>query len=435
MILNKISRWNVRHFQGYSQRLYRVLAIESSCDDSCVALLDKFLTSEPPKVIDHVKLTLESAHIGGIMPTAAHDFHNESIAQLISDFLKKHRINSECPPELICCTQGPGMVGSLTSSLQVAKGISLAWNVPLIGVHHMLGHILVSQLPKQEQPNLRPPNYPFLSLSCSGGHTMLVLSKSISNHEIIIDVCDIAAGDSIDKCARELGLRGNLLGKELEKFVDKIPQSIKDEFNKINTNTNDNEFEFLLKLPLKGPKNPRIPDSIEFSFASFLSRIQSYLSKNHEIDERKKQFLAYKVQNVVFDHIIDRVNVALKKHGNNKDIYNLADGKFNGMTDFICSGGVAANKVLRKKLANNLISQETLNTNFTFHFPDLALCTDNAVMIGVAGIEIFEKLRLKSDLKITPIRKWPLNELLSKTPWVNVSEEEFAAITKSKHNK
>lgn len=414
-----------------ARRSYRVLAIESSCDDSCVALLEKSLPNHPPIVIDHVKLTLDSSHIGGIMPTMAHDFHNESIAQLISDFSKKHNINAKTPPDLICCTRGPGMVGSLNSSLQVAKGLSVAWNVPLIGVHHMLGHILVSQLPKKEQPSLKSPAYPYLSLLCSGGHSILVLSKSISSHEIIIDLCDIAAGDAIDKCARELGLKGNLLGKELEKYVSEIPQSTKDVFGKVNTSSSANEFGLSFALPLRGPRNKKIPDSIIFTFAPFLSRVQHYISTNNGIDEAQKQFLAYKIQNTIFDHIVDRVNVALKKHGISKSENPLADGKFDGVVDFICSGGVAANKSLRDKLANNLNNERTLETKFNFHFPDLSLCTDNAVMIGVAGIEIFENLRIKSDLKILPIRKWPLNELLTQSGWEKVPDEEYHSITKS----
>jgi N6-L-threonylcarbamoyladenine synthase len=382
-------------------------------------------------VINQRKITLNSKQVGGIIPTAAHDFHNASIGGVVSQFCRENGVDSTNPPDLICCTRGPGMVGSLSSSLQMAKGLSVAWDVPLVGVHHMLGHIMVAKLPNRERQNEHnAPAYPFLSLLCSGGHTLLVLLKSLTDHTVVIDVGDIAVGDSIDKCARELGLTGNQLGKELEKFVNDIPQDLQNRFSKITTSSKNNEFEFLLNLPLRGPHNKPIPDKIQFDFASFLSRIQDYLKVHPQIDETARQFLAYKIQHTIFSHIIDRINIALKKHGINKSLYEHADGQFDGVTDFICSGGVASNVLLRQMLQDKLLNEKALNTQFKFHFPDIELCTDNAVMIGVAGIEIFETLRLKSDLSILPIRKWPLDELLTAEGWCKVDEKEFNRVTK-----
>lgn len=362
------------------------------------------------------------------MPTAAHDFHHHTMALLVSEFCQKHQITSQNPPDLICVTRGPGMTGSLSSSIQIAKGLGIAWNVPIVGVHHMLGHLLIAQLPKAQQPHLPPPEYPFLSLLCSGGHTMLVLLKSISDHEIIINVNDIAAGDSLDKCARELGLYGNMLGKELETYVNEIPANLIQEFQGVNTKTRYNAYNLKLPMPFRGPRDLRYPESIQFSFASFLSSIQSY-RKQHcngkPFDTKTNQLIAYKLQETLFDHIIDRVNVALVKHGIDKTLYQEADGKLAGVRDIICSGGVAANKRLREMLATKLNVKKCLDTEPVFHFPDLALCTDNAVMIGVAGIEILEKLRIKSDLNILPIRKWPMNQLLEVDGWSKVSDEEF----------
>ncbi|WEJ94954.1 Mitochondrial tRNAs modification protein [Yamadazyma tenuis] len=341
---------------------------------------------------------------------------------MLQDFCAKNGLDS-VPPDLICCTRGPGMVGSLSVSLQLAKGLAIAWNKPLIGVNHMLGHILVSKLTST-------PQYPFLSLLVSGGHTMLVHSKSISDHEILIDTCDIAVGDSIDKCARQIGLKGNLLGKELEEYVDSIPECVKLQLDEISTETRNNEFNFQLKLPLRGPHNKAIPDELQFTFAPFLSTIQHYM-KNHSLDEGSKQFIAYKTQNHLFEHIIDRVNVALEKHGVVETIRTKGDSKFQGVRDLVFSGGVASNKTFRKLL------QKGLNTkllgaepdSFSFHFPDISLCTDNAVMIGVAGIDIFENLKIKTDMSVLPIRKWPMNELLTVDGWIKVSEDEVNEVT------
>ncbi|KAI3403380.2 QRI7 [Candida oxycetoniae] len=357
-----------------------------------------------------------------------------TIANLCIEFCRKNNISAQSPPDLICVTRGPGMAGSLSSSTEFAKGLSVAWNVPLVGVHHMLGHLLTSFLPKSKSQSASPsppPKYPFLSLLCSGGHTMLVLSKSVSEHEIIINVSDIAVGDSLDKCARELGLYGNMLGRELEKYIDEISPEEKQEFQNLNFNTRiANEYNFRVNLPFQSPKNGI--GTLQFAFAQFLSTIQGYkerfrmVKKSDEFDEKTKRMVAYTIQEFIFDHIVDRINLAFTKHG----LSRWSDGKFVGVEDFICSGGVAANKRLREKLFSNLKYKEIGDKPLNFHFPDLSLCTDNAVMIGLAGIEIFETLRLKTDLSFTPIRKWPLNELLSVDSWVHVNDDEFNKVCK-----
>lgn len=426
------SKLHSRRLGGPLVRHYRVLAIESSCDDSCVALLDKYLACDPPKIIGQSKSTLNSAKEGGIIPTAAHEFHQMALADLVQGFCAEHNLNSHSPPDLICCTRGPGMVGSLSAGIQTAKGLSIAWNRPLIGVHHMLGHVLTAILPKKSQPDLAPPRYPYLSLLCSGGHTMLVLLKSITDHKILINTSDIAAGDSIDKCARVLGIEGNMRGKELEKYVANIPEDLKAKFSRINTNSADNEFKLQMRLPLKGPSHLKVPDVVEFVFSQFQSTLQRFKEVNfpdQNIDKVTKQFVAYKIQETIFDHLIDRINIAFFKHGLSKN----GDGELAGVRDFICSGGVAANQTLRKKLSENLTYDTNLQLSpddMVFHFPDIALCTDNAVMIGTAGIEILENLKVKSDLKFLPIRRWPMNELLDVDGWVGVSDAEFHEIRK-----
>lgn len=431
---NITSRYfNITKRSIISKRFYKVLAIESSCDDSCVALLDKYHPDKPPKVIDHVKKTLHSADLGGIMPTAAYLFHLSTIATMVQEFCSKHNLSSKNPPDLLCVTRGPGMAGSLSTSTEFAKGLSVAWGIPLVGVHHMLGHLLTAKLPKTEQPELGAPEYPFLSLLCSGGHTMLVLLKSLTDHEIIVDGIDIAVGDSLDKCARELGMYGNMLGKELEKYIDLFSEEEKNEFANLDIeNRENNEYDFQITLPFGKSKRPGHSTDLSFSFALFLSCIHGYkirLEKQGKtLDEKTKRMIAYQLQEKVFDHIIDRVNVALKRHGTG--FQNT--GKLLGVKDFVCSGGVAANRRLREKLELDLKNQETLGMKekFTFHFPDLSLCTDNAIMIGVAGIDIFEELKLKTDLRFIPIRKWPLDKLMSVDSWIKVDEEEYNRVCK-----
>lgn len=408
-------------------RHYKILALESSCDDSCVALLEKQSPNSLPVVIDEKKATLRSVEAGGVIPTEAFLFHQLQMPPLVQSFCHHHGLSIHTPPDLLCVTQGPGMTGSLSLTLQFAKGLSFAWNVPIVGTHHMLGHILASFLPSSANPAQPPPQYPFLSLLCSGGHTMLVLLKSLTHHEIIANTLDIACGDALDKSARELGMKGNMIGPELERFVASILPEEKAYFASIDTTTGDNEFLLKINPPLRKAKHRRVPENVSFTFAFLLSTIKRYqlqFNNGSATGERTRRFFAFKVQELLFDHIIDRLNVALYKHsavGTNE----FADGKFDGVKDFVCSGGVAANQRLREKLFTEL----KFHNDLTFHFPDLKVCTDNATMIGVAGLELFERLGAKSTLDMLPVARWPLNQLLDLGSWEKVSDEEYEKIT------
>ena len=374
------------------KRCYRVLAIESSCDDSCVAVLER--ENGATRLIEQTKRTLNSIETGGIIPTKAHELHQHHLPLLAQEMVAKHG-----SPSLVCCTRGPGMVGSLLAGLQLAKGLAVGFGVPLVGVHHMLAHILTALMP---QPNQNPPKYPFLSLLCSGGHTMLVFSKSLTEHEIIANTADIAVGDSLDKCGRELGLRGVMIGRELEKYVESIPQATKVEFESWSSETSRlNPLGFSLRMPLKGGGHKRIPEVVNFSFAGFLSSVHTYKRHNQELSNLHRQYAAYKLQEVMFDHIIDRIMIALEKYG--------SSGKFGQVEDLIFSGGVASNRRFREKLAQ---------FDFNLHFPNPALCTDNAAMIGLTGVEFYEELGLQSDLSVRPIPKWPMNDLLLVEGWI-----------------
>lgn len=394
-----------------------MLAIELSCDDACVALLEKY-PGRVPQVLAHSRATLASAHTGGIIPTAAHEFHQQALAKEVQKIIEWDRKL----PDLVCATRGPGMVGSLSSGLQLAKGLSIAWNVPMVGVHHMVGHIAAAFLPKKEgspngAENHETPHFPFWSLLCSGGHTMLVYLKSIIDHEVVANTLDIAAGDALDKCARELGFVGNMLGPELEKYVQSIDDNEKLAFGKIDT-ARDNRFNLRMSMPMRGPKRLKVPEKVEFSFSSFLSSVQN-LKKNGPLTEELRRFCAYKVQETLFAHLADRVLVALTKPGR-------------PFQDFVCSGGVAANGRLREILRESLKrlpDSADADEDIKFHFPDLSLCTDNAVMIGSAGAEVFEQYRKKSDMDVLPIRKWPMDEWLVADGWVDVSDAEFVRVT------
>lgn len=362
-----------------SLRRYRVLAIESSCDDSAVCLINR-VENEPPILEDHLKLTMESAKDGGIIPIDALAHHLEKIAVVAQDVLNR---NHRPKIDLVCATQGPGMFSSLAAGLQVGKGLAVAWNVPFLGVHHMLGHLLTPRF----FPN--GPKYPFLSLLISGGHTMLVFSKSITDHKVLANTIDNAAGNALDKCARHLGLEGNMLGKVLDEFTksgDTAPLPAGLEF----------------PLPLEKSHNGNIK-TVAFSFAHFSSLIPRE-AKKHKFDpvaeqpEAFRRSLGIKIQAAVFDHIVRKVDLALKHLIASKELEPDQE------IDFVCSGGVAANSVLRQKI-------QTLNSplRLKMHFTPLQWCTDNALMIGWAGIEMYES-GFRPDLEVIPVAKWPLDE-------------------------
>lgn len=370
---------------------YNVLAIETSCDDTCVSILERFSANVAPNVLINLKDTLDSVDEGGIIPTKAHVHHQARIGPLTLRALAESGMREGI--DLICVTRGPGMPGSLSGGLDFAKGLAVAWGKPLIGVHHMLGHLLIPRM----ATNGKVPQYPFVSLLVSGGHTTFVLSRAIDDHEILCDTMDIAVGDSLDKCGRELGFKGTMIAREMERFINQDPED------------KDSTLKLKMPSPLKnkvGRKN-----LLSFSFSSFITALRislSKLGKSHisDLPECEIRSIAYQVQESIFDHVIDKL----------KQVVKLQPEKFRNVNEFVCSGGVSNNQRLRTKLEKEL--GKTNPTGFTnFYYPPMDLCSDNSIMIGWAGIEIWETLGLASDLDICPIRQWPLNDLLNVDGW------------------
>lgn len=362
------------------RRWYKVLAIETSCDDTCVAILDRKSPIEPPNTIVHLKETLNSASVGGIIPTRAHLHHQQYIGPVVHRALQLAGVANV---DLVCVTRGPGMPGSLSGGLDFAKGLAVAWKKPYVGVHHMLGHLLVARMLN----NGRNPSFPFVSLLVSGGHTIFVLSRSCIDHEILCDTLDIAVGDSLDKCGREIGIRGNMIAKEMESFIKQAPLRV--------------DIPMRLPNPLKN-KSTRV-DIQAFSFAPFITALKSNLTKPlSEYKEDEVRSIAYQTQEAIFYHLVTKLKLVIR----------LNREKFEGVSSFVLSGGVGANARLR-----NLLEIELHDTFDNFCYPPLELCSDNAIMIGWAGIELFENQSLTTDLYATPIRKWPLTQLLKVPCW------------------
>lgn len=406
-------------------RHYKVLAIETSCDDTCVAVINRPLAHKPATTLLHLKSTLDSVQDGGIIPIKAHHHHSKNLLSLVQKALRQ--VNREI--DVVCVTQGPGMAGSLTVGMEVAKGVVAALSsmnrksrmdgsacesnktfkdVKFIGVHHMLGHLLVGRM----ESNGACPRFPFLSLLISGGHTILVLSKSVIDHVILAESIDIACGDALDKCSRILGMKGVMLGKELEKFVfeDRNVDEVWQEFLQYRQLNNEDPVTYPLvnfSEPLRNaPKRVNFNGFSLTAFSTMLKTSKLDFEKlqrealTDPLQKRVLQMIGFETQFCMFQHIVNRIKVSLQNHG----IGTSSSENTIKIRDFVCSGGVGSNQLLRRILEKEF-------PDYQFTFPPVSLCTDNAVMIAWAGIELLESRGYTTDLLSLAIRKWPLSEL------------------------
>lgn len=322
---------------------------------------------------------------------------------MVRDLLRKHSI---AKPDLLCATRGPGMIGSLSAGYNLAKGLAVAWDVPLVGVHHMLGHLLT---PRFFQENAEIPKYPFVSLLVSGGHTMLVLSQSTTQHKVLANTMDIAIGDMLDKCARELGITGSMLAKEMEAFISSQP---------INKPAVDIALQFPNPLQNKQGRT----NILAYSFAGFITSLRTNLEKYFpgvarasDLGVEQRRELARRMQHAIFNHVVTKSRKALQ--------HAVEDGLLAAPTtqvplDFVCAGGVASNMTLRQMLDDKLLKPGFPSDSIKFHFPPPKWCTDNALMIGWAGIELWESAGLYTDLSALPTARWPIEELLDMDGWL-----------------
>lgn len=308
---------------------FLTLGIETSCDDTGVAVLKndnevlcEFLSSQ---IKDH-------SRFGGVIPEFAARKHLENLLPLVNAALKEINISGR-ELNLIAVTRGPGLMGSLIVGVQTAKALSQVWGVPLIGVNHLEGHLFA---PLVDAQDLEPP---FLSLIVSGGHTEIIKVNSFGDYELLGQTRDDAAGEAYDKAARILGL--------------KYPGG--PEIDRLAKAGNSHAFNF--PVPLKNT------DKIEFSFSGLKTALL-WQAKKFEDEGRDIPVndLCASFQKAVTEALIAKVNLAVK---------------LTGIKKVSASGGVSANSALREALKNN--------KKFRAWLPELKRCTDNAVMIAMAG--------------------------------------------------
>lgn len=311
---------------------FKTLAIESSCDETSVSVIE-----DGRKTLSNVIFTQIKTHqlFGGVVPEIASREHLEAINYVIKNGLDEAGIGFD-DIDLIAVTKGPGLIGALLVGISAAKGMSMALNKPLVGVNHMQGHICANYLCHED---LEPP---FISLVVSGGHTYLVDVKSYTDYEVIGRTKDDAAGESFDKVSRSLGL-GYPGGPAIQKAAESgNPQAI----------------DFPRVMIDKG--------GYDFSFSGLKTAVLNYLnSQKMAGNEIVANDVAASFQAAVIDVLVSKSINLLKETSRDK---------------FVLSGGVAANKPLREKL-----EKECEKIGVKMYYPPLELCTDNAAMIGSAG--------------------------------------------------
>lgn len=311
---------------------FYTMGIETSCDDSSVAILK----NEREVLVNLISSQIDiHALFGGVVPEIASRKHLEAINPLIEKALADAKLSYD-DIDLISVTKGPGLMGSLLVGISAAKGLSLATGAPIIGANHMQGHICANYLSNKD---LKPP---FVSLVVSGGHTYLCKVNSYTDYEVVGRTLDDAAGESFDKVARKIGL-GYPGGPKIDKLAK---------------DGNKEAIDFPRVMLKKG--------SYDFSFSGLKTAVLNYANNMEQKGlEFNKADLAASFQEAVVDVLVDKSMALLKE---------------TRMKTLAVSGGVAANSRLKGRL-----TEECEKENIKFYHPSTILCTDNAAMIAMAG--------------------------------------------------
>ena len=314
-----------------------IIGIESSCDDTAIAVLkgNKILSNYVANQDIH-------REFGGVVPELASRAHQQNIIPVIEKGLKEAKLSLN-DIDAIAYTIGPGLLGSLLVGSSFAKGLSLGLNKPLVEVNHMKAHILAHFI----EDNASTPKFPFLCLTVSGGHTQIVLVKSFLDMEVLGSTLDDAAGEAFDKAAKmmEIPYPG---GPLIDQYAKK---------------GNPKAFPFKISS-MKG---------YNFSFSGLKTGILYFLRKNVE---ENPNFIAENLHDICASVQHTIVTILLKKLTKAVNDYNISE--------VAIAGGVSANSELRKQL------KAKEEEGWTVHLPKFEYCTDNGAMIAIAGKFLFE---------------------------------------------
>ena len=332
-----------------------ILGIESSCDDTSAAVIrnNVLLSNVIASQAVHVKY-------GGVIPELASRAHQQNIVPVIDTALKEAGVTAD-KLDAIAFTRGPGLLGSLMVGVSFAKGLSIARNIPMVEVNHLQGHILSHflDLPDRQLPH---PDFPFLCLLVSGGHTQIVKVNSPLEMEIIGTTIDDAAGEAFDKCAKVMGL----------------PYPGGPVIDKLAKEGDPKAFRFA---------KPHVAE-LDYSFSglktSFLYTLRGEVAADPDFVEKHKADLCASLQHTIVEILLDKLAKA---------------SRLTGIRDIAIAGGVSANSGLR----DGIVAEGTKRGCRTF-LPEFKFTTDNAAMIALSGLFRYREGRL-STLDVAPVAR------------------------------
>ena len=332
----------------------KVLGIETSCDETGIAIYD----GNSNQIISEKLFSQAAKHsdYGGVVPELASRDHVKKLIPLLSETIKESGINVDAL-DGIAYTAGPGLRGPLLTGAALAQALGLGWGIPCIGVHHMEAHLLINLL---EDP---APSFPFLTLLISGGHCLIIRADDFSEYKVLGQSRDDAVGEAFDKVAKLLDL-GYPGGPKIEELA---------------TRGDPNAFNF--------PRPMTKESHLDFSFSGLKTAVLYAFRSEKDPSDTFKSDLAASFQEAVADTLFLKSQLAIAQ---------------NGLEQLVIGGGVASNKYIRKRLI------EGLKGNKIF-FPPINRCTDNGAMVAVTGHYRLSKKNISSDIVIRP--KWNLSEL------------------------
>lgn len=319
-----------------------ILGIETSCDETSASVV-----RGGREILSNVVSSQIESHkrFGGVVPEIASRHHVEQVTYIIEQALREAEVTMD-DVDAVAVTEGPGLVGALLVGVNAAKALAFAKGKPLIGVHHIAGHIYANHLVEEL-------TFPLLSLVVSGGHTELVLMDEHGKYEILGETRDDAVGEAYDKVARTIGLPYPG-GPHMDRLA--------------------HEGEASIELPRAWLE----ADSFDFSFSGLKSSVINTLhNAKQRGEEIPEETIAASFQASVIDVLVTKTMRAVEKHG---------------VERLVLAGGVAANKGLRAR-----ISEVCEERGLKMTIPPLALCTDNAAMIAAAGSVMYEKGQFADD--------------------------------------
>lgn len=325
-----------------------ILGIESSCDDTSAAILknDKVLSNIVSNQKVHEKY-------GGVVPELASRAHLSNIVPVVDAAIKESGVSIE-NISAIAYTLGPGLMGSLIVGTEFAKALSVALNIPCIEVNHMQAHLLANFI---ENLNNKP-EFPFLGVTISGGHTQFIRVKDYFDMEIIGQTLDDAIGEAFDKCGKKLDL-----GYPAGPIIDQLAIS-------------GDEHKYLFPIPNVDKGNI----SYSGTKTSFLNFLNKNLSIDKEFIKNNLNDICASIQKNLIDNLLIKINYLANENNLNRIVFG---------------GGVSANSYLKKRLKS-----ESINKNWKVFIPELQYTTDNAAMIGIVGFLKYNRL-YKLDLSLT----------------------------------